>query len=138
MIKIYILLLPIMIFCHIVDDFYLQGILAKMKQKKWWEENYPDKLYENDYKVALAAHGFSWSFMVHLPILIWGMIYLNNIAFIITYFFNLLFFAYYHSKIDNKKANKYEINLKTDQIFHLEQIIIIWISFGILILLRKF
>ena len=29
-------LLLFMILAHIVDDFYLQGNLAKMKQKVWW------------------------------------------------------------------------------------------------------
>lgn len=28
-----------MVFCHIVDDYYLQGWLASAKQRKWWEEN---------------------------------------------------------------------------------------------------
>ena len=32
--KIFILLFMIMM--HIVDDYYLQGILASMKQKSWW------------------------------------------------------------------------------------------------------
>lgn len=36
-----IFLLLLMIFCHIVDDYYLQGWLASAKQKKWWEENAP-------------------------------------------------------------------------------------------------
>ena len=35
------IILIIMIFLHIVDDFYLQGVLAKFKQKDWWKENYP-------------------------------------------------------------------------------------------------
>ncbi len=40
----------LMIFCHIVDDYYLQGILAKMKQKMWWKENAPDNIhYKYDY-----------------------------------------------------------------------------------------
>ena len=39
-------LLFAMLFLYIVDDYYLQGILASMKQKKWWKENAPDKLYE--------------------------------------------------------------------------------------------
>ena len=38
-----------MIFCHIVDDYYLQGKLASMKQKSWWEKNAPDRLYKYDY-----------------------------------------------------------------------------------------
>ena len=29
------ILIPIMIFCHVVDDYYLQGWLASAKQKKW-------------------------------------------------------------------------------------------------------
>lgn len=66
MINIFIVLL--MIFMHIVDDYYLQGWLASAKQKKWWEENAPDKLYENDYAWALLMHAFSWSFMIMLPI----------------------------------------------------------------------
>ena len=36
-----------MIFCHIIDDYYLQGWLASAKQKIWWEKNAPDpKEYE--------------------------------------------------------------------------------------------
>lgn len=27
-----------MVFCHIVDDYYLQSCLASMKQKKWWQK----------------------------------------------------------------------------------------------------
>lgn len=53
-----------MVFCHIVDDYYLQGCLASMKQKKWWQENTPQKLYKYDYIVALIMHSMSWSFMV--------------------------------------------------------------------------
>lgn len=34
------------IFFHIVDDYYLQGWLASAKQKSYWKENAPDKLYE--------------------------------------------------------------------------------------------
>ena len=44
-----IILLLGMLFCHIVDDYYLQGWLASAKQKSWWEKNAPDELYKNDY-----------------------------------------------------------------------------------------
>ena len=44
----YIILIT-MIFCHIVDDYYSQGILASMKQKEWWIKNAPDKQYKYDY-----------------------------------------------------------------------------------------
>ena len=33
-----ILLLIGMIQLHIVDDYMLQGILASLKQKQWWEK----------------------------------------------------------------------------------------------------
>ena len=64
--KIFILI--VMLFFHIVDDYYLQGILAKMKQKKWWKENANNKKYKYDYIVALICHSFSWAFMIMLPI----------------------------------------------------------------------
>ena len=47
-----VLVLFAMLFCHIVDDYYLQGILASMKQKSWWEANAPVPLYKNDYKMS--------------------------------------------------------------------------------------
>ena len=27
-----------MLFMHVLDDFRLQGIMAEMKQKSWWEK----------------------------------------------------------------------------------------------------
>ena len=65
-----LLILFIMIFCHLIDDYKLQGILAKMKQRQWWKENANKYMYRNDYKVALIEHAFSWSFMITLPFLI--------------------------------------------------------------------
>ena len=64
MIKFIILLS--MIFCHIVDDYYLQGWLASAKQKQWWVNNSPDLMYKYDYLMALFMHSFSWSFMIML------------------------------------------------------------------------
>lgn len=110
-----------MIFAHIVDDYYLQGILAKMKQKKWWQENAPSRLYRNDYIVALIMHSFSWSFMITLPTLFISTNYVIMVLFII---FNTVLHAY----VDDAKANKYAINLIVDQICHLIQITITWIA----------
>ena len=108
-----------MLFCHIVDDYYLQGILASMKQKKWWQENAPDKLYEYDYLTALLMHGFSWAFMIMLPIAI-------ACGLEISFWFAIVFFlnAVVHCYIDNLKANKRKINLCQDQAAHLFQIVI--------------
>ena len=68
--KVFILLA--MIFLHIVDDYKLQqGVLANLKQKSWWQNQISyKKLYEYDYIPALILHGFSWAFMIMLPIAI--------------------------------------------------------------------
>ena len=66
-----IFILLFMVMMHIVDDYYLQGILAKMKQKSWWEENAPNKLYRKDYLMALFMHSFSWAFSIMLPLAIY-------------------------------------------------------------------
>lgn len=107
-----------MIFCHIIDDYYLQGILAQLKQKKYWEENAPDALYKYDYIVALIMHGFSWSFMIMLPILI-HMGSNPPCSFYILLCLN----TGIHSFVDNLKANKHLINLAADQTIHILQIL---------------
>lgn len=114
-----------MIFCHIVDDYYLQGILASMKQKSWWNKNAPDKMYKYDYIVALLMHSFSWSFMVMLPIIVYILIYNLNIhvILIVIYIINTVI----HSIVDDLKANKLKINLIVDQSIHLMQILLTWL-----------
>lgn len=132
-----ILFLFWMIFMHIVDDYYLQGILAQLKQKKWWEDNIPREkfdMYENDYKVALICHGFSWSMMVHIPVFV--SMYIAKVD-SIEYFACLLVWiigmAAIHSTIDNAKANVHTINLVEDQILHLVFILITWGAFVVTI-----
>lgn len=117
-----ILILFTMIFLHLVDDYYLQGILAKLKQKSWWEENAPDSLYEYDYIVALVEHAFSWTFMIMLPITI-KMIVDNNILttyWCIAFIVNLCI----HTIVDHLKANAKKISLVVDQEIHIYQIIV--------------
>ena len=114
-----------MMFFHIVDDYYLQGILASMKQKQWWKKqsNYSDK-YENDYIVALFMHSFSWAFMIMLPIAI-------KLKFELDAFFGimLLINTAIHCIVDDAKANKMKINLIVDQGIHISQICITYILF---------
>lgn len=108
----------LMIFCHIVDDYYLQGWLASAKQKKYWEENAPDKMYKYDYIWALIMHSFSWSFMIMLPI-----------AFVMNFNIDTDFMGMFlwnvgmHALMDNAKANEKKINLIKDQTIHLLQIV---------------
>lgn len=113
-----------MVFLHIIDDYKLQGILASMKQKKWWEEQKEYKaLYQNDYIPALIEHSFSWTFMIMLPIAI--ALHFNIGMWIFAYIINMAVHAY----VDNLKANKYKINLVIDQLIHIIQIIITWLIF---------
>ena len=118
-----IVLLFAMFFFHIVDDYYLQGWLASAKQKKWWEKNSPDELYKHDYIMALAEHAFSWSFMIHLTVVI-AFIMLGTPLHrvFISYIVNWLI----HMFVDNLKANWMKINLIQDQIIHFVQIIVTW------------
>ena len=109
--------LLLMIFCHIVDDYYLQGWLASAKQKKYWQENAPEKLYKYDYIWALIMHSFSWAFMIMLPIA-YSLSFNINIAFLIAFVVNFTI----HAITDDLKANKRKINLWEDQIIHLIQI----------------
>lgn len=111
-------LLLCMIFCHIVDDYYFQGLLANLKQKSFWKMNAPDKMYKYDYIMALIMHSLSWSFMIMLPLLVHFNFDAPN-----------LFFALYaantvvHAIVDDLKANKRQINLITDQSIHIAQIL---------------
>lgn len=120
--KIFILLA--MIFLHIIDDYKLQGILASMKQKKWWEEQKGyKKLYRHDYVPALIEHSFSWTFMIMLPIAV--VLRFNIGWWIFVYIANMVI----HAFVDNLKANKFKINLAIDQSIHMVQIIITWLIF---------
>lgn len=113
----YFIILITMIFCHIVDDYYLQGWLASAKQRSWWEKNAPDDLYEHDYLMALFMHSFSWTFMIMLVPTLYVLICdgeYHPLAFV----FNVLI----HMFVDNLKANKKSINLIVDQLIHLSQI----------------
>lgn len=119
-----------MIFCHIVDDYYLQGWLASAKQKAWWKQNAPNPLYKHDYLMALFMHSFSWSFMVMLL----PTYYVFNSPFVtdfgittiqvaLAFIVNLII----HMITDNAKANKGKINLIQDQTIHIAQILVTWL-----------
>lgn len=117
-------MLLLMILCHIIDDFVLQPIcLSKLKQKSWWEENYPDKKYKEDYKVALFIHSLSWSIMIMLPFIFFG-----NVPWIVMFVFGCIN-CLIHYRVDDAKANQMKLNLKEDQTAHFLQIIITFFVF---------
>ena len=114
----YIEVLIFMTFCHIIDDYYLQGILAQMKQKSWWKKQAEySSLYIDDYKIALFMHSFSWSFMIMFPTL-----YIFGVDFNFTPLVIFIINIFVHAFVDNLKANKLKINLIVDQLIHITQI----------------
>lgn len=110
-----------MIFCHIIDDYCLQApSLCSLKQKTFWKENAPDEKYKHDYIIALLMHAFSWSFMIHLPIMIFSEFHPWVLL-------SILINTGIHGYVDNLKANKFKINLIEDQLTHIVQILITYI-----------
>ena len=129
-----LIMLLIMLFLHVIADFNLQGILASMKQKKWWHEKvrYLDEtMYRNDYKAALIIHGFSWAFVVMLPCMN-GCVFESTPAIMtICYLVGLIFNASWHCWIDTRKANWKKLNLIEDQFMHVFQIFVTWLAWTI-------
>lgn len=120
----YFIILIAMIFCHIVDDYYLQGWLASAKQRSWWEKNSPDDLYKHDYLMALFMHSFSWTFMIMLVPTLYVLI-CGGEYYPLIFVLNIII----HMITDNMKANKKKINLIQDQLIHLAQIVVTFLVF---------
>lgn len=74
--------------------------------------------------VALIMHGFSWAFMIMLPIAI-SMEFQCPIGFIFAFLVNFIV----HALVDNMKANERRINLICDQSIHIAQIILTFLAF---------
>lgn len=117
-----VIVLIFMLFAHIVDDYYLQGILASMKQKGWWQKNAPEEKYKYDYIPALICHAFSWSVMILLPIFIASSFNANLWWLSIVAICNTAI----HAVVDNAKANWKKLNLIQDQLIHFAQVIVTW------------
>lgn len=134
------LLFTAMLFCHCLYDFHIQGILAQMKQKDWWYDQFakvsqkqPERevseivrTYGNDFGVALFIHGFEWAVFVTIPLFTYA--WLHGLAYTII----LLMIpvnAVLHAVIDDMKCNKMELNLAQDQLCHMCQIVLSFILF---------
>lgn len=131
-----ILILFIMFFLHVIDDFYMQGIFAQMKQKQWWRENASWDIYgkyDKDYLMALFEHAFSWSFTITIPWLVIAFITKNPVCIVLLIIFYIIN-TVIHGIIDNEKANKLSINLIQDQALHFIQIILTWAVFTIMMI----
>ncbi len=123
-----LIILVSMLFCHIVDDYYLQGWLASAKQKSYWEQNAPEKLYKYDYVAALFMHSFSWTFMVMLVPTVYDVILFGGTWYSLLFVGNVLI----HMFVDDLKANKKKINLIQDQSIHMLQVIWTWLCIVVL------
>lgn len=122
----------LMLLMHVIADFNLQGWLATSKQKKWWHDNYPGKMYANDWKACILAHGFMWSMMVMLPLFWYVLFYVDGVTeaqreyFSTTLFVVMLINSIIHAFIDHFKCNKMSTNLIMDQSLHIIQILVTW------------
>lgn len=121
------IILILMFALHIFADFHLQGILANLKQKEWWEkelEKYAHLLffveYRHDWVPSLLAHSFEWSFFIMLPFL---FIEIPVWAYVILLILN----TGVHFVIDHMKCNLHMINLCLDQLCHIAQILLTWL-----------
>jgi len=125
-----ILILIAMFFLHIVDDYYLQGVLVDLKQKSWWQEHTQSPRYRHDYKIALIEHAFSWSFMIMLPtyVCLWTGLIEAKLFWIVAL---LVWNVGIHALVDHLKANRLTITLVADQLIHFVQILITWLVFFI-------
>ena len=108
-----------MLFGHVLADYPLQGILASMKQKSWWEANSPDPMYRHDYIVALIMHSLCWTFLVMLPPAACVRFHVSA-AFLVIFLLNVAI----HSFVDDLKANRKKLNLWGDQLIHIAQILV--------------
>jgi hypothetical protein len=123
-----ILVLVGMIFMHLIADYSLQGCLANLKQRSYWEKyDTPDHKYEDDYKAALLCHSVEWSICIHIPLII--LSFIDNIphkyASVLVLFIAVN--TMIHDIVDDMKANDKSINLRQDQAVHIGQIIITWV-----------
>ena len=106
-----------MIFCHVIEDFHIQGILADLKQKHWWKMQTGESRYYNDYIPSIIAHGFEWSVFIHIPLI-------YTYGFIPPIFISVVVNTFIHAYIDDLKCNRHRLNLIQDQSLHIIEIII--------------
>lgn len=123
-----------MLFLHIIADFIVQNeFMSKFKQKSKWKDACIDefktyekadkmlKKYKFDYIPVLFVHAFSWAFITYLPLL--HYVFYSKILMPETWCVFVLIQTFVHMYIDNKKCNKFEINLIVDQLLHFLQIL---------------
>lgn len=143
MISYKIFILFFMLLMHYIEDFHLQGCLANLKQKKWWEKQMSNNdmhshyalehsIYRNDYKMSLFAHSIENALFVMLPMIVDMLISefthcLQNTW--ILFIPSTILICVSHYLIDDSKANEMKINLVQDQLYHLCIILLIFLCY---------
>lgn len=154
----FLMIFLFMVFFHIVDDFYLQGCLAKFKQKRYWQDinNYPrtvideqlimsdehDKYIEFQEKenkeIRDYMHDCRYDFLMGLFLHSFSWTFMVTIPIMVTNYyrlnevrFGMIFVAnlLLHMAVDDMKSNKLVVTLLLDQTIHLLQIFLIFIFF---------
>lgn len=115
-----------MFWCHVIDDYMLQGCLASLKQRDWWKDKVADldhSIYRHDYVVALVCHSISWSCSIML--IPWLIADSTGMQVYLMFLLNVAC----HALVDHLKANVRCINLIMDQTIHAVQIVLTWLFF---------
>ena len=115
--------LLIMIFLGIVDEFYFQGKLENLKNKYGLGYGESEK-NKDDWKTALLIHSFSWTFMIHFPILYLGGITILHL--ILSFVINI----FVHAILDHLATNVGKISYSTSYMGHLFQITMTFVAFA--------
>ena len=108
---------------HVMGDWILQPQnMIDSKQKKWWDKHYPGDKHKKDYITACFIHGFFWSTLIHIPIIMFRQGYGHpEIWAILASGFAQ---GFVHMMIDYVNANRDEvISFSFDQWIHILQII---------------
>ena len=119
---------------HLIADYFLQGCLSDLKQKRWWNgqmkqlyESFDQKYqtyelkwkiqqkYKYDYMAGLLCHAGMWAIVSFFP-LMW---YCRPWLFTVLLLVNILV----HFVVDHMKANTHRLNLMQDQLIHLAQVV---------------
>lgn len=128
----YIIFLLSIVYMHILDDFYLQGVLSNMKRRIFWlkDKDYKE-LYRYDYIISLLIHALSWTISINIPIMfiLYQFNKLHDIRYTIIFIVEFILNWIIHSIVDNLKANKMKINLIIDQVIHFIQVFIVFLLF---------
>jgi cytochrome b561 len=129
------LMLLTMIFLGFVADFSMEGSLKRYKSIDWWEKNYPNEDHRKDIVAARYIHGFIYSFMVHIPIIV-ALYYYDIDIIMFPLFITIASFIGLHDSLDNCLYDKNQFaihSLVFIECFKVIVILILWALYSFII-----